>query len=111
MPFIDTSQLAVKEPLPGWKGRFFHSENMTFGYYSVAAGASIHEHFHPNEEVWHVVEGELEVTIGGVTRAVGPGAAAVVPPNTAHSVRALTAGRSIVVDYPLRRTVGGVETD
>lgn len=57
MPFIDTNQLKVKEPLPGWRGRYFHSDNMTFAYYAVAAGASIHEHAHPNEEVWHVIEG------------------------------------------------------
>src|SRR5215475_3985222 len=55
MPFIDTSQLQVEEPLPGWNVRFFHSENMLFAYYAVSAGASIHEHSHPNEEVWHVI--------------------------------------------------------
>src|SRR5262249_58662785 len=65
MPFIDTNELTVKEPLPGWKGRYFNSSSMTFGYYSVAAGATIHEHSHPNEEVWHVIQGRLEVTIGG----------------------------------------------
>jgi quercetin dioxygenase-like cupin family protein len=111
MPFIDTSQLKVKEPLPGWKGRYFHSDNMTFAYYAVAAGASIHEHSHPNEEVWNVIDGELEVTIGGQTQVAGPGSAAVVPPNTPHSVKALSDGRSIVVDYPLRDSVGGVNND
>ena len=110
MPFIDTSELTVKEPLPGWKGRYFNSESMTFGYYAVAAGASIHEHEHPNEEVWHVIEGELAVTIGGQTRTAGPGSVAIVPPNTTHSVRALTDGRAIVVDHPLRRALGGVST-
>jgi quercetin dioxygenase-like cupin family protein len=73
MPVIDTATLTVKEPLPGWKGRYFHSDTMTFGYYAVAAGASIHEHSHPNEEVWHVIEGQLEVTIAGETRVAGPG--------------------------------------
>jgi quercetin dioxygenase-like cupin family protein len=111
MPFIDTRQLQVKEPLPGWKGRYFHSESMLFGYYAVEAGASIHEHFHPNEEVWHVIEGELEVTIAGQTQIAGPGSVAIVPPNTLHSVKALSAGRSIVVDYPRRESVGGVTTD
>ena len=111
MPLIDTSQLKVKEPLPGWKGRFFNSENMTFGYYSVEAGASIHEHSHPNEEVWHVIEGEHEVSIGGQTQVAGPGFVAVVPPNTLHSVRALSDGRAIVVDYPLRQSIGGVSTE
>jgi hypothetical protein len=47
MTFIDTNHLEVKEPRAGWKGRFFHSNNMTFAYYAVAAGAWIHEHSHP----------------------------------------------------------------
>jgi quercetin dioxygenase-like cupin family protein len=111
MPVIDTNQLKVREPLPGWKGRFFNSENMTFGYYHVQAGASIHSHSHANEEVWHVIEGELEITIGGQTHVAGPGCVALVPPNTAHSVKALSDGRSIVVDYPIRHSIGGVSTD
>lgn len=102
MPFIDSRDLHSRQPLPGWEGRFFHSESMTFAYYSVTAGSSIHEHSHPNEEVWHVIEGELEVTIAGETRVAGPGCAALVPPNTPHAVRARTDGRAIVVDYPLR---------
>jgi quercetin dioxygenase-like cupin family protein len=110
MPFVDTKELCSKRPLPGWEGRFLNSENMTFGYYTIVAGASIHEHSHPNEEVWHVIDGELEVTIGEETQVAGPGCVAMVPPNTSHSVRALTDGRSIVVDYPLRQAVGSVTT-
>ena len=34
-------------------------------------GASIHEHFHPQEEVYEVIEGELEMTIDGVPRSPG----------------------------------------
>lgn len=111
MSFLDTSDVPVKEPLPGWRGRYFSSERMTFGYYEVTAGASIHEHSHPNEEVWHVIEGELEVTIGGETRVAGPGCVALIPADTSHSVRALTDGRSIVVDSPRRASIGGVATD
>jgi unsaturated pyranuronate lyase len=111
MPFIDTNRLQVKEPLPGWKGRYVHSANMTFGYYAVLAGAAIHEHAHPNEEVWNVIEGELEVTIDGQTQVAGPGCVAIVPANTTHSVKALSNGRSIVVDQPPRHSVGGVRTE
>ena len=109
MPFIDAPQLTVKEPLPGWKGRFFHSENMSFAYYSVTAGASIHEHSHANEEVWNVIEGQLEVRIDGKTQVAGPGCVAIVPPDTLHFVKAITDGRAIVVDYPLRREMSGVK--
>ncbi|MBS1788331.1 MAG: cupin domain-containing protein [Acidobacteria bacterium] len=111
MPFINTNRLETKEPRPGWKGRFINSETMTFGYYDIEAGASIHEHFHSNEEVWHILEGELEVTIDGQTQVAGPGAVAVIPPNTLHSVKALSVGRAIVVDQPRREAIGGIKTD
>jgi quercetin dioxygenase-like cupin family protein len=102
MPFIDTSMLPVIERLPGWRGRYFDSASMTFAHYEFDAGSSIHEHHHPQEEVYHVVEGQLELTIDGVTRCLGPGAAAIVPPNALHSLRAISSGKVIVVDYPLR---------
>ena len=103
MSFIDTSKLLVIERRPGWYGRYFDSANMTFGHYEFDAGATIHGHSHEQEEVWHVVEGELEVTISGQTERAGPGFVVVVPPDTKHEVRALTAGKAIVVDYPLRK--------
>jgi quercetin dioxygenase-like cupin family protein len=111
MPFLDTRDLPIKEPLPGWRGRFFHSEQMTFAYYDVAAGASIHPHEHANEEVWHVLDGEVEVTIAGATTVAKTGCVALVPPNTVHAVRILSAARVIVVDQPRRAAVGGVTID
>ena len=61
-----------------------------------------HEHHHVQEEVWQILEGELEISIGGETRRAGPGMAAIVPADTPHSVLALTDGRALVVDWPLR---------
>ena len=103
MPFVDTRNLDIVERLPGWRGRYFHSPSMTFAHYDFVKGASIHEHFHPQEEVYDVVEGELEVTIDGVTQTAKPGIVAIVPSNVRHSVKALTDGRAIIVDYPVRR--------
>src|SRR5262245_3838456 len=103
MPFIDTAKLDVLEKRPGWRGRLFHSANMTFAHWDFAKGSSIHRHDHEQEEVWHVIEGELEVTIDGVTRRAGPGMVAIVPAHTAHSVVALSDGKAIVCDYPLRK--------
>ena len=102
MPFVDTGTLKAIERKPGWFGRYFHSPNMTFAHYEFIKGSSSHEHYHPQEEVWQVIEGELEVIVDGVTRLAGPGVAAIVPPNVPHSVRAMTDGKAIVVDYPLR---------
>jgi quercetin dioxygenase-like cupin family protein len=67
MGFIDPARLPVREPRPGFAGRFFHSDHMTFAYYTIAAGSAVHRHEHPNDEVWHVLDGELEVTLDGTT--------------------------------------------
>ena len=109
MPLVDSVALPFRQPLPGWNGRFFHSDRMTFVYYDVDEDAvPIHEHHHPEEEVWHVVEGRLAITIDGVEHVAGPGCAAIVPANTPHSARALGACRAIVVDHPVRDRVGGI---
>lgn len=76
---------------------------MTFAHYDFKRGASIHEHFHPEEEVYEVIEGELEITIDGVAQIACPGVVAIVPGDARHSVKALTAGRAIIVDHPVRR--------
>jgi len=106
MPFVDTDSLPVTERLPGWHGRYFHSASMTFAHYDFVRGSSIHEHFHPQEEVYEVIEGQLEVTIDGVTQIARPGVVAIVPANARHSVKALTDGRAIIVDCPARPEFG-----
>jgi unsaturated pyranuronate lyase len=65
VPFVDTNGLTVIERLPGWRGRYFHTRGMTFAHYEFADGSSIHEHLHPEEEVYEAIEGELELTIEG----------------------------------------------
>jgi len=99
---IDTHDLPVLERKRGWYGRYFNSPNMTFGHYEFDEGAFIDAHEHPQEEVWNVVEGQLELTVGNETFVAGPGCVAIVPPNTPHAVRALAHGRAIVVDHPIR---------
>jgi quercetin dioxygenase-like cupin family protein len=107
MPFVNTRELDVIERLPGWRGRYFHSPSMTFAHYDFTRGASIHEHFHPEEEVYEVLEGELELTIDGVAQIVRPGLVGIVPGNVRHSVKALTDGRAIIVDHPRRPEFAG----
>jgi quercetin dioxygenase-like cupin family protein len=75
---------------------------MTFAHWNFDAGSTIHEHGHEQEEVWHVLEGELEVTIDGAAQVAKAGMVAIVPPNTPHAVKALSDGKAIVADYPVR---------
>jgi quercetin dioxygenase-like cupin family protein len=41
---------------------------MTFAHYNFTRSASIPEHFHPQEEIYGVIEGELEVAIDGAAQ-------------------------------------------
>ena len=102
MTLIDTRELPVVERKRGWHGRYFSSSHMTFGYYEFDEGAIVDGHEHEQEEVWHVLEGRLEITIGTSVHVAGPGVVAIVPPDTLHAVKALTSGKAIVVDHPLR---------
>ena len=103
MAFIDIRELPIVERKPGWHGRYFNSPSMTFGQYDFDAGATIHLHSHPEEEVWQIVEGTLQITIGEVTQIAGPGWVGIVPSDTPHAVTAVTTGKAMVVDYPLRQ--------
>ena len=68
------------EPLPGWSGRFFHSQHMTFAHYDLAADATpLHTHHHEQEEVWAIVEGRVAITIDGEETELGAGDVAIVP--------------------------------
>jgi quercetin dioxygenase-like cupin family protein len=105
MPLIDVRSQPTGEPLPGWHDRYFASQFMSFAYYDVDAGASIHAHSHDEEEVWHIIEGTLEITIDGAMVVAGAGTAAVVPPNSVHSVQARTNARVIIANHPTRQRI------
>ena len=98
------------EPVPGWKGRAQHGQRMTLISYEIMAGApDVHEHRHPEEEAWIVVEGQLAVWIDGEERLLGPGDSAVIGENVPHRVRALQPTRALVVDSPVRRHLPGTD--
>ena len=83
MPFIATDSLAVIERVPGWFGGYFHSSNMPFAHCDFKRGSAIREHLHPQEEVYEVIEGELELTIDGMRQIAPPGLVGIVPSNVA----------------------------
>lgn len=106
MQILDTRSLPPFEKVPGWHGRVFHGENMTFGHWRFEKGAEIHEHSHVQEEVWHVVEGELRASVDGASATAGPGMAILLAPGAKHTITALSDGFAIVADHPARRDFG-----
>jgi quercetin dioxygenase-like cupin family protein len=102
MAFINLHEIKAKEPFPGITARFVHSQNMTFGYWDIEAGKPFPEHSHPHEQIGAIMEGEVELTINGETKVLGPGSVAIIPPNAIHSGKVITRSRIIDVFYPVR---------
>ncbi|MBV9521277.1 MAG: cupin domain-containing protein [Alphaproteobacteria bacterium] len=75
---------------------------MTFVLWDIDRGAILPEHSHVHEQVVHVYEGELEVTVAGETTVLHGGSIGVIPSNAIHSGRALTDCKVMDVFYPLR---------
>lgn len=109
MVFVDPLALPEREPKPGWRGRFFHSGRMTFAYYRIEAGGALPLHAHENEEIWNIVAGEVEMTVGDETRVLTCGQAAIVPSGVVHAVVVKRDTYAIVVDSPRRGSVGGIQ--
>jgi len=102
MAFVDLDNLAVREPVPGYRAVFVHAENLTLAYWEVEAGAALPEHSHPHEQVSSVVEGRFELCVAGETRILDSGIAAVIPSGARHSGRAITRCRLIDAFHPVR---------
>ena len=52
-------------------------------------GALIPTHRHPEDVVTLILEGRMEMTVGGETRTIGPGEIFLVPSDSDHSGRVL----------------------
>ena len=99
---MDWAKVQQRTVIPGFVGRFLHSDTMTFALWEIAAGAVLPEHSHHHEQVALVQEGEFEMTVEGVTRKVSAGMVSVIPSNARHYGRALTDCRILDVFYPVR---------
>jgi quercetin dioxygenase-like cupin family protein len=99
---IEWDKVEQKTVIPGFHGKFAHSNTMTFVLWDIDKGAILPEHSHMHEQVVHVYEGELEVTVDGKTTVLRGGSVGVIPPHAVHSGRALTDCKVMDAFYPLR---------
>lgn len=102
MPRYDLDSLPTRELFPGFTARLLHTPRITHSFVRATAGYAFPEHAHPHEQVVTVLEGELELTVGGETTRLTPGAAYAIPPDVPHSGRAITDCRVLDTFAPTR---------
>ncbi len=91
-----------KELVPGITGYYAHGDNLTFGYVELKAGSSIPIHQHVHEQITYIIEGELDMVIGGEKCLLAAGMYHVIPSNTPHSAVVKTDCKVIDAFNPAR---------
>ncbi len=90
------NDIPVKELVPGINGQYVHGVKASLGWVTLKAGTIMPMHHHPHEQITVILDGELEMEIGGVNILMTPGMVHVIPSHTPHS--AVVKKDSIVID-------------
>jgi len=99
---IEINTLPIKDVIPGFHGRFIHTEHSTLGFWEIDKGSTLPAHSHLHEQITEVREGKFELTIGSQTNIYVPGMIAIIPPHAVHSGRALTDCKLLDIFLPVR---------
>ena len=87
MPFIRIHDYESIELVPGVRARTPYGERIMLSYLEMEAGSFVPMHQHPHEQAGLLIEGRMELTIGGESRICEPGDMFIIPPDTPHSAR------------------------
>jgi quercetin dioxygenase-like cupin family protein len=90
LPELNVAAGLVLQPLLG--------SGLMVSFARYEAGAEAPLHAHGEEQVFVVVDGEFDVTLGEETRRLTVGEAAVIPPWVPHRVRAGDSGPASQID-------------
>ena len=102
MNLLTLDDIEPKELMPGFFGRFIHSQGMTVAHWDIKAGSELPTHSHPQEMIINFMEGEFELTVDQETRTLRPGDIVVIPGEVPHAGKAITDCRIIDAWHPPR---------
>ncbi len=94
--------ITLKKLITGISGRYVHGEQISFGLVNIEAGSNLPLHHHPHEQITYILEGELEMEIGGQKMLLTQGCFSVIPSNVPHSAIAYKDCTVIDVFSPVR---------
>lgn len=111
MPYIDFNTRKKVNIWPGISGPMYHSEQLTFGHFTIEKGAVLPEHSHPHEQWTNLIQGELEFDINGEKEILKPGKTAFIPSGLPHSAKAISECKVIDCFLPVREDFVKLENE
>jgi quercetin dioxygenase-like cupin family protein len=100
--FTNRNNIEEKELVPGIHVRMIHMEGTTVMHVRIEAGAKLPEHHHIHEQVTNILEGDLEMTVGGETHHCKAGDVVTIPSDVPHSAVSHNGCYAIDVFQPVR---------
>ena len=101
--FKDAQSRDPMEMVPGARTRTFWGEHVLLSLVEMDPGSENPSHTHPHEQAGIVVEGEMEMGIGGEVRTVRPGDMYIIPGNIEHYARCAGIGaKALDIFSPVR---------
>ena len=94
--------ITPRELVKGFTWRYIHGTDLTLGYVEIKAGNKLPEHRHVHEQITFIIEGQLDMMIGGKPCSLTAGMYYVIPSNVPHSAIAKTDCKAIDVFNPVR---------
>ncbi len=85
--FVSWEGLAPIEMVPGLNFQPVLGEKLMVNFVSFAPHTEAPRHWHDEEQITFVLDGEFEFEVGGERRLVRRGEAVVIPPNVPHGAR------------------------
>ena len=86
--FIDASSRKPMELVPGARTRTFWGGQMLLSLVEVDANAEVPLHTHPHKQGGIIIEGELEMGIGGEVKLLQPADMYIIPGEVEHYAKA-----------------------
>lgn len=96
------ADIPAKEIRPGFFGKMVHGDKSTLAIWEIRKGSRLTEHSHPHEQITFVLDGELEMIIGGQKYLLTAGATHAIPSHVPHSAYAHTDCKVIDAFAPAR---------
>ena len=91
-----------KQLAPGITGYYAHGDSSSLGYVELKEGSKVPMHSHINEQITYIIEGQLDMMIGGNHFSLTEGMYHVIPSNVLHSAVAITDCKVIDAFSPAR---------
>lgn len=88
--FQQFSKIQPIEVMPGFRGKFIHTESLTLALWEIDAGSILPLHQHPHEQISQLLKGVFEMSVDGESQKAEIGELITIPGNTEHKGKAMT---------------------